>query len=101
MADPRAWVVAGAMLAVIYASRFAVLAALRLPSLEQLVWIAPRGLITVLLFLAATEAADLRTFPFGAVMLVVLATSALVVQARGEGASSAEAEPTGRSTRGG
>jgi hypothetical protein len=101
MADPRAWVIAGAMLAVIYASRFALLVALRLPSVEQLVWVAPRGLITVLLFLAATESADLRTFPFGAVMLVVLATSALVVQARGEGASSAEAEPTGRSTGGG
>jgi hypothetical protein len=91
MADPRAWVIAGAMLAVIYSSRFALLAALRLPSVEQLVWLAPRGLITVLLFLAAAETVDLRAFPFGAVMLVVLATSVLVVQSRGERAAAAAA----------
>jgi hypothetical protein len=62
---------------------------------EQLVWIAPRGLITVLLFLAATEAVDLSRFPFGAVMIVVLATSALVVQAR-SGSAAGRAAAAGR-----
>jgi hypothetical protein len=80
MAEPKAWLVAGAMVIVIYASRLAVLVGLRQPAADRLVWIAPRGLITVLLFLAAAEGARLQAFPFGAVMLVVLVTSLLVLQ---------------------
>ena len=49
--------------------------------IAQLVWIAPRGLITVLLFLGARHTGQLETFPFGAVMLVVLVTSALTALA--------------------
>jgi hypothetical protein len=94
MADPRAWLVAGVVVAVIYASRFALLIALRQPAAEQLVWIAPRGLITVLLYLAAAEAVDLEASPFGAVMLVVLATSVLVLQAQRSGS------PAGPATAG-
>jgi cell volume regulation protein A len=82
MASPSAWLVAGAIVAVIYASRLGLLAALRQPAADRLVWIAPRGLITVLLYLAAAEAVGLAAFPFGAVMLVVLTTSLLVAQAR-------------------
>lgn len=85
MAEPLAWLVAGAIVAVIYVSRFGLLTALRQPAADRLVWIAPRGLITVLLYLAAAEAVDLSAFPFGAVMLVVLTTSLLVAQARRAG----------------
>jgi Kef-type K+ transport system membrane component KefB len=85
MAEPRAWLVAGAIVAVIYVSRLGLLAALRQPAADRLVWIAPRGLITVLLYLAAAEAVDLSAFPFGAVMLVVLTTSVLVAQAKRAG----------------
>ena len=35
----------------------------------SLTWIAPRGLITVLLFLTAAETGAFGTFPFGALML--------------------------------
>jgi hypothetical protein len=42
---------------------------------RRLVWLAPRGLITVLLFLAAAETGSLEAFPFGAVMPVVLVTA--------------------------
>jgi hypothetical protein len=61
---------------VVYVSRLAILQLLRQPDARILTWIAPRGLITVLLFIAAADAGKLHGFPFGAVMLVVLATSA-------------------------
>jgi hypothetical protein len=80
MAEPKAWLVAGAIVVTIYVSRFLVLVALRQPAADRLVWLAPRGLITVLLFLAAADAVQLDEFPFGAVMLVVLATCVLVLQ---------------------
>jgi hypothetical protein len=99
MGEPRAWIVAGGIVAVIYASRFALLAAIRQPAADRLVWIAPRGLITVLLYLAAAEAVDLSAFPFGAVMLVVLATSVLVAQARRTGTAEGLVAPA-ESSRG-
>ena len=93
MADPRAWLVAGVVVAVIYATRLGLLVALRQPPVERLVWIAPRGLITVLLYLTAAEAVELKAAPFGAVMLVVLATSLLVLQAKPRGAHSGQSMP--------
>jgi hypothetical protein len=80
-------------------TRLVLLSALRVPGVDALVWMAPRGLITVLLFLAAADAVDLRGFPFGAVMLVVLATSVLVVQSKGVGAATGAA-PREHSPRG-
>jgi hypothetical protein len=88
MAVAQAWWLAAGMVVSIYATRWALLRLLRQPDAERLVWIAPRGLITVLLFLAAYETGTLDRFPFGAVMLVVLATSALTALAhRGAGAA--------------
>ena len=88
MAAAQAWWLAAGMVASIYATRWALLRLLRQPDADRLVWIAPRGLITVLLFLAAYETGTLDRFPFGAVMLVVLATSALTALAhRGAGAA--------------
>jgi len=75
MVDWRVWAIALVMVGVVYASRFAILKLLRVRSRQQLVWIAPRGLITVLLFLAASETGKLVGFPFGTVMVVVLATA--------------------------
>ena len=72
----HAWAIAAAVFGVVYLSRFAILRLLRQPDARILTWIAPRGLITVLLFIAAADAGKLTGFPFGAVMLVVLATSA-------------------------
>lgn len=76
MASWSAWAVAAAVFVVVFASRGLILRALRQPDASALNWIAPRGLITVLLFIAAAEAGKLHGFPFGSVMLVVLATSA-------------------------
>jgi len=86
MAEPGAWVLAAAIVVTIYASRFAILALLAQPERGRLAWIAPRGLITVLLFITAALTGKLDTFPFGTVMLVVLATATLTAFAhRGGG----------------
>ena len=77
MADWQAWAVAGAVVCVIYPGRYAILRLLGQPDARRLAWLAPRGLITVLLFLAAIETDRLGPFPFGAVMLVVLVTAAV------------------------
>ena len=81
MKSITAWLVSVAGIAAIIASRWAILKLLRRPAISDLVWIAPRGLITVLLFLSARNNGKLDDFPFGAVMLVVLATSALTALA--------------------
>jgi NhaP-type Na+/H+ or K+/H+ antiporter len=72
----QAWAVAAAIIALIYPARYAVLRLLRQPDARRLTWLAPRGLITVLLFLTAVDTGGLDSFPFGAVMLVVLFTAA-------------------------
>ncbi len=81
MAEPAAWGLAAGLIASIYVSRYAVLALLRQPDARRLTWIAPRGLITVLLFITAAATGRLGGFPFGAVMLVVLATATLTALA--------------------
>jgi peptidoglycan/LPS O-acetylase OafA/YrhL len=77
MTDWRAWAVVIAGLGFIYPVRYALLRLARQPDASRLVWIAPRGLITVLLFLTAATTPGLDQFPFGAIMLLVLATAAL------------------------
>jgi hypothetical protein len=78
----HAWTLAAVVFAIVYVSRYAILRLLRQPYASALTWIAPRGLITVLLFLAAREHGVAGGFPLGAVMLVVLATSAITALAR-------------------
>lgn len=76
MTEWQAWAVAGVVVALIYPVRHAVLRLLGQADAARLTWLAPRGLITVLLFLAAMDTGTLGPFPFGAVMLVVLVTAA-------------------------
>jgi potassium/hydrogen antiporter len=89
MVSLEAWMVAIAGIAIIYGSRLVILKMLRQEAAARLLWIAPRGLITVLLFLSAAETGKLEGFPFGAVMLVVLATAALTALAHRQPAESA------------
>jgi hypothetical protein len=91
MVSVRAWLVAGSGIAIIYVSRWLILKLLRQEAAERLLWIAPRGLITVLLFLSATDSGQLHHFPFGSVMLIVLVTAALTALAHRMAAPSAEA----------
>jgi len=85
MIDWRAWAIAAAMVGIVYASRVIILQLLGIDDRKRLVWIAPRGLITVLLFLTAQKSGSIDAFPFGVVMLVVLATATATALAhRGE-----------------
>jgi len=81
MLSVTAWLVAIAGVAGILAARYVVLTLLRRNDVPSLLWLAPRGLVTVLLFLSAQHAGKVDGFPFGAVMLVVLITSALTALA--------------------
>ena len=81
--SPWSWLAAIVALVVIYGSRSALLRLLPLPvATEQLVWIAPRGLITVLLFLKVQESFELPGYLSGATILVVLGSSALILATR-------------------
>jgi cell volume regulation protein A len=93
MVDWRAWAVAGVMVAVIYASRAVILGMLHLHAARQLLWIAPRGLITVLLFLTARDTGTIAGFPFGTVMLVVLVTATATALAHRAPAAEEKSQP--------
>ena len=94
MMSVEAWLISIAGVALILASRFVILKLLGQAAVAQLVWIAPRGLVTVLLFLSASNTGRLAAFPFGAVMLVVLATAALTALAHRGQAHAADASVT-------
>jgi hypothetical protein len=93
MISQEAWIVAGAGVLIIYGSRWLILKLLRQDAAGRLLWIAPRGLITVLLFLSAAETGKLEGFPFGAVMLIVLATATLTALAHRQTEAPATAVP--------
>ena len=93
MLSVEALLVAVAGVAFIVASRWVILKLLHQQGIAQLVWIAPRGLVTVLLFLSARDTGKLDAFPFGAVMLVVLISAALTALAhRGTAETAPDAE---------
>lgn len=82
LASPWTWLATILVLAVIFGSRFVLLRFIVSPDLAKpLVWIAPRGLITVLLYLTVRDAYALPSYLNGAVILVVLASSALILVA--------------------
>ena len=78
LASPVAWISALLILAVIFGSRYALLRLARIELAEPLTWIAPRGLITVLLFLEAKKTIEIPPFVDGAVLLVVFASALLI-----------------------
>ena len=73
-----AWAAAALILVVIFTMRLLLLRWLQHDLTDALAWIAPRGLITVLLFLAAKDAMALPAFLDGAVLLVVLVSAILI-----------------------
>ena len=78
----QAWAGAALVLLVLYGSRYLLLRVHRHALSAALQWIAPRGLITVLLFLTAKERLELPGYLSGTVLIVVLASTALVMVAR-------------------
>ena len=82
LADPVAWLIAVVVLAVIFFSRSFWMRLARIGMGAALTWIAPRGLITVLLFLSAKETLELPSSMDGAVLLVVFASALMVAVGR-------------------
>lgn len=78
--SPWAWLATLLVLVVIYVSRYMILRLMTLPvDPGQLLWIAPRGLITVLLFLEVREVIELPGYLNGVAMLVVLVSAAMIL----------------------
>lgn len=72
LAEPIAWEFAVVTLALVFLVRKLLLRLFVGPDSNGLIWFAPRGLITVLLFLNIPEEVLLPIFPDGTLMLVVL-----------------------------
>lgn len=73
-----AWFMAGLALCIVYLMRYPVLRLLQVSHLRAVQWIAPRGLITVLLYMSAKDKVALPAHVDGTVMLVVLFTAVAI-----------------------
>ena len=82
LATIEAWMATAFVLAVVYVSRYVMLRMARSELAGPLTWIAPRGLITILLYLSAKEVLHLPHYLEGTVMLVVLVSATLVAAGR-------------------
>lgn len=79
---PMAWMGALVVLFVIYATRSALLRFLGGELASPLLWLAPRGLITVLLYLTARMIVPVPDWVGGSVLIVVIVSAALIVVAQ-------------------
>lgn len=77
-ADTQTWIVALALVAGIFVLRVPVIALLSGRQMRPLIWAAPRGLITVLLFYSLPAGTVPDLFPPGALILVVLVSCVLM-----------------------
>ena len=77
--DPDALIVSALMLPLIFGVRFVVLRLSLQGSLTPIAYVAPRGLITVLLYLGIPEAQKVAGFREGILMLVVIATALVMM----------------------
>ena len=78
----QAWIAAILMIVATYGVRYLLLRLLRVELADPLTWLAPRGLITVLLYLSAKKAVAVPPYLDGAVMLVVLASALAIALGR-------------------
>jgi cell volume regulation protein A len=78
LADLRTWAVALSIVGVVFALRVPLLALLGAGRLQPLLWAAPRGLITVLLFYSLPAARVPDALPRGTLILVVLLSCGLM-----------------------
>jgi len=82
LASWSVWLIAAGVLSTIYLTRFAILVITKQSDARALVWVAPRGLITVLLFFNAKTLVTAPPELEGAILLVVLISSSLTLMAR-------------------
>ena len=78
----QAWLTASVILLLLYGGRFVLLKVFRIEPFTPLLWLAPRGLITVLLFLTAQTVVTLPDYMSGTTMLVVIASAGLITVGR-------------------
>ena len=81
-ASVRAWIAAALILIIIYGARFLMLRPLGRELSVPLIWIAPRGLITVVLYLDAQRMLHLPAYFDGTVVIVVFLSAAALVLPR-------------------
>ncbi len=81
-ASARSWGAAALVLGVVYGARFAMLRPLGRSFAAALTWIAPRGLITAVLYLDARKIVHLPAYLDGTVLLVVFISAATLALAR-------------------
>ncbi|MEN3112831.1 cation:proton antiporter [Uliginosibacterium paludis] len=77
---PSAWLLAVLIVALCVILRWPVLRLVAGEKAEPLIWFAPRGLITVLLFLSIPPALGIAGFPGAALMLVILMWALLLTR---------------------
>ncbi|MFK7972275.1 MAG: cation:proton antiporter [Bacteroidia bacterium] len=75
LVSPQVWIVSTAVLAAIYLTRYLGLRIFFLKDIFPEFWIAPRGLITVLLFFAIPAGIKVEGFPEGILLLTILISS--------------------------
>ena len=78
----HAWAAAALVLLILYGSRYLLFRTFSPASTAALWWIAPRGLITVVLFIAAKERLALPGYLDGTAVIVVLVSTAAIIVAR-------------------
>lgn len=76
--DPYAWVATFVIVGIIFASRRVLLAGVYRTPTDTLFWFAPRGLITILLYLNIPQEDRIANFPTGTLMLTVLMTTLIL-----------------------
>jgi NhaP-type Na+/H+ or K+/H+ antiporter len=79
---PMAWMGAVVILFVIYTTRSALLRVFGGELASPLLWLAPRGLITVLLYLTARMIVPVPEWVGGSVLIVVLVSAVLIIIAQ-------------------
>ena len=89
----HAWVAACLVLVTLYGLRYLLMTCLHIHSPKVLTWMAPRGLITVLLYLNAKDLVSVPAQLDGAVMLIVMSTALATGLARWFGFKEKLAQP--------
>ena len=79
--DLKVWLVSVLILGILYGIRWAWFRLVIRKEITPLVWMAPRGLITILLFFSIPESLRIEEFNTGILLLVILASSIMMAVA--------------------
>ena len=91
--EPEAWLGALAVMAIVYSTRYGLLHLVHDELAPSLLWIAPRGLITVLLYLTARTVVPMPDYLGGSVLILVILSSLLLLLAQRNAPATQVSEP--------